>query len=116
MVLLLPLAGCGSSTAQDQLQPAAAATTPAPDSRVPPEFRHACGKPGSTVDVRNAPVTVRQAACDLTGVTLELDGIGTYVPAPGEGVSAIGDAVLGSTSGSLRVERDARTGDVTVTG
>jgi hypothetical protein len=43
---------------------------------VPPEFRPACGHPGAHVTVRQVPVTVRHAACDLTGVALSYPGNG----------------------------------------
>ena len=43
---------------------------------VPPEFRPACGRPGSRVTVRQVPVTVPHALCDLTGVTLSSPGHG----------------------------------------
>jgi hypothetical protein len=37
---------------------------------VPAEFRPACGHPGAQVEVRKVPVTIRHAACDLTGVAV----------------------------------------------
>jgi hypothetical protein len=37
---------------------------------VPPEFRPACGRPGAHVTVRQVPVTIARAVCDLIGVTL----------------------------------------------
>jgi hypothetical protein len=74
---------------------------------VPPEFRPACGRPGSRVTVRQVPVTVPHALCDLTGVTLSYPGHGgAVVPSPGVGV--------GNSLG-CQVEVDARTLDVTVT-
>jgi hypothetical protein len=73
---------------------------------VPPEFRPACGRPGSRVTVGQVPVTVPHALCDLTGVTLSYPGRGgAVVPAPGTGV--------GNSKG-IRVEVDGRTRDVTV--
>jgi len=75
---------------------------------VPPEFHPACGRPGSHVTVRQVPVTVRHAACDLTGVALSFPGHGgATVPArPG---SAIGN------SQGFQVTVDSRTRDVTIT-
>jgi hypothetical protein len=75
---------------------------------VPPEFRTACGRPGSDVTVRQVPVTVRHALCDLTGVILSYPGRGgAVVPdSPGSGV--------GNSKG-FRVQVDAYTQDVTVT-
>src|ERR1051326_5378339 len=74
---------------------------------VPPEFRPACGRPGSRVTVRQVPVTVPHALCDLTGVTLSYPGHGGGVGAsPGHGV--------GNSKG-CQVEVDARTLDVTIT-
>ncbi len=74
---------------------------------VPPEFRPACGRPGSRVTVRQVPVTVPHALCDLTGVTLSYSGHGgAVVPFPGKGV--------GNSLG-CQVEVDARTLDVTIT-
>jgi hypothetical protein len=74
---------------------------------VPPEFHPACGRPGSRVTVRQVPVTVPHALCDLTGVTLAYPGHGgAVVPSPGEGV--------GNSMG-CQIEVDARTLDVTIT-
>jgi hypothetical protein len=74
---------------------------------VPPEFRPACGRPGSHVIVRQVPVTIPHALCDLTGVTLSYPGRGgAVVTAPGSGV--------GNSKG-VRLEVDARTQDVTIT-
>ena len=74
---------------------------------VPPELRPACGRPGSHVTVRQVPVTVSHALCDLTGVTLSFPGHGgAVVPSPGRGVA---------NSLGCQVEVDARTLDVTIT-
>jgi hypothetical protein len=71
-----------------------------------------CGRqgiePGSRVTVRQVPVTVPHALCDLTGVMLSYPGHGgAAVPSsPGRGI--------GNSKGfQLRV--DARTLDVTIT-
>ena len=74
---------------------------------VPPEFRPACGRPGSRVIVRQVPVTIPHALCDLTGVTLSYPGRG------GAAVTAPGSRV-GNSKG-FRLEVDARTQDVTIT-
>lgn len=74
---------------------------------VPPEFRPACGRPGSRVIVRQVPVTIPHALCDLTGVTLSYPGHGgATVTAPGSSVA---------NSQGFRLEVDARTQDVTIT-
>jgi len=75
---------------------------------VPAEFRPACGRPGAHVTIRQVPVTVRHAMCDLTGVSLSVPGRGgATVPArPG---SAIGN------SKGFQVRVDSRTRDVTIT-
>jgi hypothetical protein len=75
---------------------------------VPSEFRLACGHPGSRVTVRQVPVTVPHALCDLTGVILSYPGHGGAAvrDSPGRGV--------GNSKG-IRVEVDADTMDVTVT-
>lgn len=75
---------------------------------IPPEFRPACGRPGSDVTVRQVPVTVPHALCDLTGVILSYPGRGgAAVPAsPGKGVA---------NSKGFQVQVDAYTRDVTVT-
>lgn len=50
-------------------------------ANVPIEFRHACGHPGEHVIARHVPVTIRHAACDLTGVGISTaDRPGAYVP------------------------------------
>jgi hypothetical protein len=77
------------------------------DAAVPPEFRPACGRPGSHVIVRQVPVTIPHALCDLTGVTLSYPGHGgATVTAPGFSVA---------NSQGFRLEVDARTQDVTIT-
>ena len=74
---------------------------------VPPEFRPACGRPGSHVIVRRVPVTIPHALCDLTRVTLSYpDHGGAVTASPGHGV--------GNSKG-LQVEVDARTLNVTIT-
>jgi hypothetical protein len=73
---------------------------------VPPEFRPACGRPGSRVVVRQVPVTVPHALCDLTDVLLSYPGHGgAVVPQPGHSV--------GNSLG-CQVAVDALTLDVTV--
>jgi hypothetical protein len=74
---------------------------------VPPEFRPACGRPGSRVTVRQVPVTVPHALCDLTGVTLSYPGHGgAVVPSPGRWVV---------NSMGCQIGVDAQTLDVTIT-
>jgi hypothetical protein len=74
---------------------------------VPPEFRPACGHPGAQVTVRQVPVTIPHAACDLTGVSVSFPGRGgATVPAPG---SAVGNSM------GFQLQVDSRTLDVTIT-
>ena len=75
---------------------------------VPPEFRPACGHPGSHVTVQRVPVTVPHALCDLTGVIVSYPGRGgaTVPGSPGRGVA---------NSKGLQLRVDARNRDVTVT-
>jgi hypothetical protein len=75
---------------------------------VPPEFRPACGRPGSDVTVRQVPVTVPHALCDLTGVILSY---------PGRGGAAVPDSRGGGVGNSMgfQVQVDAHTRDVTIT-
>lgn len=75
---------------------------------VPPEFRPACGRPGTHVTVRHVPVTVPHAACDLTGVSLSFPGRG------GATVSARPGSAIGNSNG-FQVTVDPRTRDVTIT-
>jgi hypothetical protein len=74
---------------------------------VPPEFRSACERPGSGVTVRQVPVTVPHALCDLTGVIISYPGRGgAVVPrSPGSVASSTG----------FQVQVDPHTQDVTVT-
>jgi hypothetical protein len=71
---------------------------PGGDADVPPEFRAACGKPGSTVAIAATSGTVRRSDCDLRGVTLTVDRLGgvggAVVPADGEGVGNSGGLVI----------------------
>ena len=73
---------------------------------VPLEFRAACGHPGAHVTVRQVPVTVPHAACDLTGVSLSYPGRG------GATVPDLPGAIASSTGFQLTV--DPRTLDVTI--
>ena len=86
--------GCGGSAGRDL-------------TAVPPEFRPAGGRPGSHVVVRQVPVTIPHALCDLTGVVLSYPGHG------GATVTAPGEMVANSQGFHLGV--DAHTLDVTIT-
>jgi hypothetical protein len=77
-------------------------------SAVPQEFRPACGRPGAHVTVRQVPVTVPHAACDLTGVALSYPGRG------GATGPALPGSVIGNSMG-FRLVVDSRTLDVTIT-
>jgi len=78
---------------------------------VPPEFRPACGRPGSRVIVRQVPVTVPHALCDLTGVSLSYPGRGgAVVSAPP------GSMVANSMGFCLKVDEGTLDVTITVTG
>lgn len=72
-------------------------------ANVPPEFREACGRPGSEVRLVAPGGTIEADACDLTGVTLRWADGGALVPPAGQGVA---------NSDGLSV-RTAEDGDVT---
>jgi hypothetical protein len=97
------VAGCASTA-----PPSATPSTPAP--AVPAEFRAACGHPGAQVEVRTVPVTIRHAACDLTGVAVSYRNRGgATVPASAGGIGNSDGFDLEVHSGSLDVT-------ITVTG
>src|SRR6185312_13631250 len=75
---------------------------------VAPEFRPACGRPGTHVTVGQVPVTVPHAVCDLTGVSLSFPGRG------GATVPARPGCAIGNSNG-FQVMVDSRTRDVTIT-
>jgi hypothetical protein len=78
---------------------------------VPAEFRAACGHPGAEVVVREVPVTVKHADCDLTGVAISYPGRG------GATVPAEGGASVSTSSGfTLTVHPGTLDVTVTVTG
>jgi len=107
------LAGCAALAA---CSAGGDAGKPKPDlSRVPAEFREACGKPGAIVYVDSVPVTVRHADCDLTGVKIYHDAAFALVPEPGKTASMIVDTFkLDPPPSSIWVVVDATTLDVTV--
>jgi hypothetical protein len=111
---LLALGGCakGAAAARTPL-----AGVPAVDmSRVPAEFRAACGRPGADVTVKTVPVTVRHADCDLTGVRITYGLAGAYVPKPGTSASTVVDTLVATTDPTtITITVDAATQDVTVT-
>jgi hypothetical protein len=95
----LLLAGCGTSGGTEAL------TAPPP-----PEFAAACGHPGTVVVVKQLPVVVPHATCDLTGVVVRHAGVGVTVPRSGDArVDAQGPAAA-----TLVASVAARTGDVTI--
>ena len=77
-------------------------------SAVPPEFRPACGHPGAKVVVREVPVTVKHADCDLTGVVISYPGRG------GAAVPAEGGVTIGNSIG-FKLSVHSGTLDVTIT-
>jgi len=112
--LLVLLAGCATPAAAGQTKPAGAGGVPA---SVPVEFRAACGHPGALVTVKQAPVTVAHADCDLTGVTIAYGLAQVAVPKPGETASTVVDTFAETDQPTqIEVGVDATTLDVTVTG
>ncbi len=94
--------GSGPLPAGSGSGPVPAGTDRGPGS-VPAEFQDACGKPGSTVQLRSSSGTIPHAACNLTGVTLLVgEKGGAVVPKRGQGVAG---------SSGLLVKRNQR-GDV----
>lgn len=86
-------------------------------SRVPAEFRAACGQPGATVTVASVPVTVRHIDCDLTAVKIVYGLAGVTVPAPGNGTAGSVDTFVATDQPThVEVSVDAKTLDVTVRG
>jgi hypothetical protein len=85
------------------------------EQTVPVEFRAACGKPGSTVEVRTERATVRQEDCDLRGVILRHRGAGAVVPSGGGQIHSFQDFPVGAgpESVSAVVSVDPEDGDVT---
>jgi hypothetical protein len=81
------VAGCASAT-----PPAARPASPAARPAIPPEFRAACGHPGTQVEVRKVPVTISHAACDLTGVAISYRNRGGATVPHGGGGTGIGNS------------------------
>jgi hypothetical protein len=97
------VAGCAST--------APPSATPSPRApAIPAEFRAACGHPGAQVEIRKVPVTIRHAACDLTGVAVSYRNRGgATVPSSAEGIGNSDGFDLTVHPGSLDVT-------ITVTG
>ena len=88
-----------------------ASATPAAGPAIPPEFRAACGHPGSEVEVRKVPVTISHAACDLTGVAV------SYRNRGGATVPHGGGTGIGNSDGfELTVHPGSLDVTITVTG
>jgi hypothetical protein len=97
------VAGCASTA-----PPSATPSTHTP--AIPGEFRAACGHPGTQVEVRKVPVTIRHAACDLTGVAVSYRNRGgAAVPHSAGGIGNSDGFELTVHPGSLDVT-------ITVTG
>jgi hypothetical protein len=64
----------------------------APRAVVPAEFRVACGHPGAQVRVREVPVTIPHAACDLAGVAISYRNRGGATVPHGGGGTGIGNS------------------------
>jgi hypothetical protein len=102
------IAGCASTA-----PPTATPSTPAPSTRapaVPAEFRPACGHPGAHVEIRKVPVTIRHAACDLTGVAV------SYRNRGGAGVPHSAGGIGNSDGFDLEVQPGSLDVTITVTG
>ena len=87
-----------------------ACDTSQPSSRtaIPPEFKAACGHPGAHVRVRNVPVTVRHADCNLTGVVITYRRYGgATVPSEGTSVGTSSGFTLTVHPGTLDVTINA---------
>ncbi len=81
---------------------------PLPRTVIPPEFAAACGHPGSHVRVRNVPVTIRHADCDLTGVVITYRGYGgATVPSGSSSVGTSSGFTLTIHPGTLDVTVNA---------
>ena len=104
------VAGCASAAPPPAAPPPA--TPPATQPSVPPEFRAACGHPGAQVEVREVPVTISHAACDLTGVAISYQNRGGATVPHGGGGTSIGN----SDGFELAVHSDSLDVTITVTG
>ena len=71
---------------------AAGCASTAPRAAIPPEFRAACGHPGAQVHVRNVPVTIPHAACDLADVAISYRNRGGATVPHGGGGTGIGNS------------------------
>jgi hypothetical protein len=97
------VAGCAST-----VPPSATLSTHPP--AIPAEFRAACGHPGTSVEVRKVPVTIRHAACDLTGVAVSYRNRGGATVLPSAGG-------IGNSDGfDLEVQPGSLDVTITVTG
>lgn len=83
---------------------------------VPAEFATACGHPGAKVEVLSVPVTIRHAACDLTGVELTYGLATIVVPDHGHDERQVETLVATTSPTKITVTVDAKTHDLTVTG
>lgn len=91
------------------------AASPAPlvtvSTGLPEVVLHACGHPGSQVQLSVVYLVVPRVACDLSGVTFVHNGIPVHVPSHrGESSTAHADGPAGFSNTSLEV---AANGDVT---
>ena len=100
VVCLAALPACGNSIGQLATDESGS---------VPAEFREACGKPGAEVVTGRSRVVVKHADCDLTGVVIKNQS--GRVTLPARGVGAVGS----SEGGTVTIEVDQATGDVTFT-
>ncbi|MBE7163405.1 MAG: hypothetical protein INR72_19365 [Williamsia herbipolensis] len=80
---------------------------------VPPAFRPACGHPGTHVVIHTHHVTVRHAACDLTGVVVSYRNVRKHYSVPGARVPGHPGGVGNSGGFTVTVAKD--TLDVTIT-
>lgn len=63
----------------------------------------ACGHPGRHVQLKQVPLTVDKADCDLTGVVVSYRNAGAVVPDHPGGVSGFADGTTAATSGSISI-------------
>ena len=81
---------------------------PSPHAAIPPEFKAACGHPGASVTVRQVPVAIPHAGCDLTGVVISYRGYGgATVPRGSGGIGTGSGFTLEVHPGTLDVTVNA---------
>jgi hypothetical protein len=115
---MLLIAGCADASREVPMSTGASTSTAAAlSSRVPAEVLPGCGHPGGTIVIHQSPITIRHADCDLTGVIIDVGGVGAVVPSAGwvagDGDYAAGSKPSGATE--INISVDPTTRDVTIT-